>query len=46
MARARPSACNGDTGMPMIRAMLFEEDSDYAASTATQYQYMFGLSPQ
>lgn len=37
---------NGDTGMPMIRAMLFEEDSDYAASTATQYQYMFGLSPQ
>lgn len=35
---------NGDTGMPMIRAMLFEEDSDYSASTATQYQYMFGDS--
>ena len=35
---------NGDTGMPMVRAMMFEEDSDYAASTATQYQYMFGGS--
>lgn len=36
---------NGDTGLPMIRAMVLEDDSDeYAASTATQYQYMFGES--
>ena len=35
---------NGDTGLPMVRAMLLEEESDYTESTATQYQYMFGES--
>ena len=35
---------NGDTGLPMVRAMLLEEDSDYTASTAMQYQYMYGDS--
>ena len=35
---------NDDTGKPMVRAMLFEEDSDYATSTEMQYQYMFGDS--
>ena len=33
---------NGDTGLPMIRAMLLSDNSTYAASTSTQYQYMFG----
>lgn len=33
---------NDDAGLPMIRAMLLEDDSEYAASEATQYQYMFG----
>lgn len=33
---------NGDTGLPMIRAMLLSDNSEYAASTSTQYQYMFG----
>lgn len=33
---------NGDTGMPMIRAMMLTDDSEYAVSTATQYQYTFG----
>lgn len=33
---------NGDLGLPMIRAMMLVDDSDYAASKATQYQYMFG----
>ena len=33
---------NGDTGLPMIRAMLLTDDSEFAASTATQYQYTFG----
>ena len=33
---------NDDNGLPMIRAMLLEDDSAYAASEATQYQYMFG----
>lgn len=35
---------NGDEGLPMIRAMFLYDDSDYAASTATQYQYLFGDS--
>lgn len=35
---------NGDTGMPMIRAMSLADESDYAASKNTQYQYMFGDS--
>lgn len=35
---------NGDTGLPVVRAMFFEEDSDYAESTALQYQYMLGDS--
>lgn len=26
----------------MIRAMLLSDNSEYAASTSTQYQYMFG----
>ncbi len=33
---------NDDNGLPMIRATLLEDDSAYAASEATQYQYMFG----
>lgn len=33
---------NGDAGLPMIRAMLLSDNSEYAASTSTQYQYMFG----
>ena len=33
---------NGDTGLPMIRAMALADDSDYAASNATMYQFMFG----
>ena len=33
---------NNDTGLPMIRAMMLADESDYAASLATQYQYMFG----
>lgn len=33
---------NGDTGLPMTRAMMLVDDSDYAASKNTQYQYMFG----
>lgn len=35
---------NDDTGMPIVRAMFFEEDSDLAESTALQYQYMLGGS--
>jgi hypothetical protein len=35
---------NNDTGLPMIRAMMLVDDTDYAASSATQYQYMFGDS--
>ncbi|MBR5578435.1 MAG: discoidin domain-containing protein [Lachnospiraceae bacterium] len=34
---------NGDTGLPMIRAMFLEFPTDsYAASKDMQYQYMFG----
>lgn len=33
---------NGDTGLPMVRAMFLSDPSAYAASRATQYQYMFG----
>ncbi len=33
---------NNDQGLPMIRAMMLADDSDYAASKATQYQYLFG----
>lgn len=34
---------NGDTGLPMIRAMfLTDPENDIAYRTATQYQYMFG----
>lgn len=33
---------NGDTGLPMIRAMALADDSDYAASNNTMYQFMFG----
>lgn len=35
---------NGDIGLPMVRTMLLEEESDYTESTATQCQYMFGDS--
>lgn len=35
---------NKDTGLPMIRAMALVDDSDYAASNNTMYQYMFGDS--
>ncbi|MDY4041817.1 MAG: glycoside hydrolase family 31 protein [Collinsella sp.] len=33
---------NGDTGLPFVRAILLSEDSAYAASTATQYEYTMG----
>ena len=34
---------NGDTGLPMVRAMFLEfPEDDYAATKAMQYQYMFG----
>lgn len=33
---------NDDTGLPYTRAMMLVDDSDYAASVNTQYQYMFG----
>ena len=34
---------NGDTGLPMIRAMFLEyPDDEYAYSKNMQYQYMFG----
>ena len=34
---------NDDTGLPMIRAMFLEfPEDEYAATTAMQYQYMFG----
>ena len=35
---------NGDTGLPMVRAILLSDDSAYAQSTATQYEYTFGDS--
>ena len=35
---------NGDTGLPMIRAILLNDDSEYAQSTKTQYEYTFGDS--
>ena len=35
---------NGDTGLPFVRAILLSDDSDYAASTATQYEYTMGGS--
>ena len=35
---------NGDTGLPMIRAILLSDDSEYAQSTKTQYEYTFGDS--
>ena len=33
---------NGDAGMPFVRAILLSDDSTYAASTATQYEYTMG----
>lgn len=33
---------NGDEGLPILRAILLSDDSDYAASTATQYEYTLG----
>lgn len=33
---------NGDEGLPIVRAILLSDDSDYAASTATQYEYTLG----
>lgn len=33
---------NGDAGMPFVRAILLSDDSAYAASTATQYEYTMG----
>lgn len=35
---------NGDEGMPIVRAMFFEDGSADAESTAMQYQYMLGDS--
>ncbi|MDY2777613.1 MAG: glycoside hydrolase family 31 protein [Collinsella sp.] len=33
---------NGDAGLPIIRAMMFSDDSAFAASEATKYQYTLG----
>lgn len=33
---------NGDAGLPTVRAILLSDDSDYAQSTATQYEYTLG----
>lgn len=33
---------NGDEGLPMVRAILLSEDTAYANSTATQYEYTLG----
>lgn len=33
---------NGDTGLPYARAMMFSDDSAYANSEATQYQFTLG----
>ena len=33
---------NGDTGLPMVRAMMLTDDSEFASGTDTQYQYTFG----
>ena len=35
---------NGDTGLPMVRAILLSDESEYAQSTKTQYEYTFGDS--
>mgnify|MGYP002732188005 CR=1 FL=1 len=35
---------NDDTGLPMIRAILLSDESEYAQSTKTQYEYTFGDS--
>lgn len=33
---------NGDTGLPFVRAILLSDNSSYATSTATQYEYTMG----
>ena len=33
---------NGDTGMPFVRAIMLSDDSAYAASTSTQYEFTMG----
>lgn len=33
---------NGDKGLPMVRAILLSEDTAYAQSTKTQYEYTLG----
>ncbi|MDO4436487.1 MAG: glycoside hydrolase family 31 protein [Coriobacteriaceae bacterium] len=33
---------NGDTGLPMVRAIMLSDDSAYAQSTKTQYEFTFG----
>lgn len=44
-AAANIDTGNGDTGLPMVRAMFLEfPEDDYAASKAMQYQYMYGPS--
>lgn len=44
-AAANMDTGNGDTGLPMIRAMFLEFPNDsYAASKAMQYQFMYGSS--
>lgn len=32
------------TGLPMVRAMFLEEESEYTLGTGTQYQFMYGPS--
>ena len=44
-AAANIDTGNGDTGLPMVRAMFLEfPEDDYAADKAMQYQYMYGPS--
>lgn len=33
---------NGDEGLPIVRAILLSDDSEYAQSTKTQYEYTLG----
>lgn len=33
---------NDDLGLPIVRAILLSDDSEYAASTATQYEFTMG----
>ena len=44
-AAANLDTGNGDTGLPMVRAMFLEyPEDDYAYSRSMQYQFMLGES--